>query len=90
MAVAIEAKTRKRIVMDIMVEILNTMIMITWMMMRMVWSRFQSSPLAWPMNFLEQLWVQIVFIFIKYEMEAINARYVIPFEYYKVQPIDKL
>jgi hypothetical protein len=90
MVLVVEAKPRKRIVMDIMLEGLNTMIMLAWMIMRMGWSRFQSSPLSWPLSFLEHMWVQFVFMFLKYEMETLNAGYVVPFEYYKVQPIDKL
>lgn len=67
---------------------MNTVIMMAWMVMRMGWSRFQSSPISWPLSFLEQVWVQFVFIFLKYEMETINAGYVIPFEYYRIQPFD--
>ncbi|GJS56202.1 hypothetical protein Tco_0629564 [Tanacetum coccineum] len=50
---------------------------------------FLKSPFSWPLRLAHELWVRFVFVFLKYEMESINAQYVIPFEYYNVRPIDK-
>ncbi|KAL8232240.1 hypothetical protein R6Q57_002018 [Mikania cordata] len=87
----------KKMAKGVMVKGLNMMVMMTWMMMmpwmmmmKMGWIMFRRSPFSWPLKLLEQMWVRFVFIFLKYEMETISARYVIPFEYYKVQPCDKL
>ncbi|KVI03128.1 DDT domain-containing protein [Cynara cardunculus var. scolymus] len=74
---------------ELMVKGLNMMLMMAWISMKMGWWMFQRSPFSWPLKHLEQLWVQFVFIFLKYEMETVNASYVIPFEYYKVQPFER-
>nr|GEU71757.1 DDT domain-containing protein [Tanacetum cinerariifolium] len=69
---------------DVMVKGVNMMVMIAWMITKMGWIMFLKSPFSWPLRLVDELWIRFVFIFLKYEMESINARYVIPFEYYKV------
>lgn len=64
------------------------MVVKVWMMMMMVPIIFIRFLFSWPLNLLEQLWVQFVFVFLKYEMETVDPKYVIPFEYYKVRPFD--
>ncbi|MFS7951342.1 hypothetical protein Hanom_Chr07g00594001 [Helianthus anomalus] len=75
----------------VMVKGFNMMVMMAYMILKMAWMMFKRSPLSWPIRWplkvLEQVWVRFVFLFLKYEMETIDAKYVIPFEYYKVQTI---